>query len=33
VSLPRLYAVLDTGVAASRGWTVADLGQAFLVRN
>jgi len=30
VSLPRLYAVLDTGVAASRGWTVADLGQAFL---
>jgi len=30
VSLPRLYAVLDTGVAAGRGWTVADLGQAFL---
>ena len=30
MSLPRLYAVLDTGVAASRGWTVADLGQAFL---
>ncbi len=30
MSLPRLYAVLDTGVAAGRGWTVADLGQAFL---
>jgi thiamine-phosphate pyrophosphorylase len=30
VSLPRLYAVLDTGVATGRGWTVADLGQAFL---
>jgi thiamine-phosphate pyrophosphorylase len=30
VSLSRLYAVLDTGVAVGRGWTVADLGQAFL---
>jgi thiamine-phosphate pyrophosphorylase len=30
VSFPRLYAVLDAGVAAGRGWTVADLGQAFL---
>ena len=28
--LARLYAVLDAGVAASHGWTVADLGQAFL---
>jgi thiamine-phosphate pyrophosphorylase len=30
VSLPRLYAVLDAGVAAARGWSIADLGQAFL---
>ncbi len=30
MSLPRIYAVLDTGVAAGRGRTVADLGQAFL---
>ena len=30
MSLSRLYAVLDTGVAVGRGWTVADLGQAFL---
>jgi thiamine-phosphate pyrophosphorylase len=27
---PRLYAVLDAGVAAGRGWTIADLAQAFL---
>jgi thiamine-phosphate pyrophosphorylase len=30
VSLPRLYAVLDAGVAAARGWDVLDLGRAFL---
>ena len=30
MSLPRLYAVLDAGVAVGRGWTIADLGQAFL---
>ncbi len=30
MTLPRLYAVLDAGVAAGRGWTVADLGHAFL---
>ena len=30
MSLSRLYAVLDTGMAVGRGWTVADLGQAFL---
>ena len=28
--LPRLYAVVDAGVAASRGWTARDLGRAFL---
>jgi len=30
VSLPRLYAVLDAGVAAARGWDALDLGRAFL---
>jgi len=30
VSLSRLYAVLDAGVAAARGWDVLDLGRAFL---
>jgi thiamine-phosphate pyrophosphorylase len=30
VILPRLYAVLDAGVAAAHGWTVPDLGRAFL---
>jgi thiamine-phosphate pyrophosphorylase len=30
VSLPRLYAVLDAGVAAARGWDVLDLARAFL---
>lgn len=30
MSLPRLYAVLDAGVAAARGWDVLDLGRAFL---
>lgn len=28
--LPRLYAVLDAGVATARGWDVLDLGRAFL---
>ena len=28
--LPRLYAVLDAGVAAARGWDALDLGRAFL---
>lgn len=30
MTLPRLYAVLDAGVAATRGWDVLDLGRAFL---
>jgi len=30
VRLPRLYAVLDAGVAAARGWDALDLGRAFL---
>ena len=30
MTLPRLYAVLDAGVADRHGWTVADLGKAFL---
>jgi len=30
VSFPRLYAVLDAGVAAARGWDVLDLAGAFL---
>jgi hypothetical protein len=29
VSFPRLYAVLDAGVAAARGWDVLDLARAF----
>jgi thiamine-phosphate pyrophosphorylase len=30
VTLPRLYAVLDTAVAEQHGWAPLDLGQAFL---
>ena len=30
MTLPRLYAVLDAGVAERHGWTVVDLGKALL---